>query len=70
VTAISRTANFTVTISEAMEEATITGAAIQLRDPGGAVFPAVVSYSAATRRATLNPDPTLAADRVWSFATR
>jgi hypothetical protein len=38
--------------------------------PGGAGVPAVVSYSATTRRATLNPDPTLAADRVWSFTTR
>jgi hypothetical protein len=60
-TGVSRTANITATFSEAMDAATIGGTTFELRDPAGTLVPAVVSYNATNRRATLNPTPTLAA---------
>jgi methionine-rich copper-binding protein CopC len=60
-TGVSRTANITATFSEAMDAATIDGTTFELRDPAGTLVPAVVSYNATNRRATLNPTPTLAA---------
>jgi Domain of unknown function (DUF4082)/Bacterial Ig-like domain/Bacterial Ig domain len=60
-TGVSRTANMTVTFSEAMSAATIGGATFELRDPANNLVAAAVSYDSATRVATLNPTPTLAA---------
>ena len=49
-------ANVTATFSEAMNASTIDGTTVQLRDPSNAVVAATVSYSAAQRRVTLDPN--------------
>ena len=69
-TGISRTANITVTFSEAMDAATINSATVELRTSAGAVVASVVSYSATNRRATLNPNPTLAALTTYTMVVR
>ena len=60
-TGVSRTANMTVTFSEAMNAATIGATTFELRDPANNLVAAAVSYNSTTRVATLNPTPTLAA---------
>jgi Domain of unknown function (DUF4082)/Bacterial Ig-like domain/Bacterial Ig domain len=60
-TGVSRTANMTVTFSEAMNATTIGAATFELRDPANNLVAGAVSYDSATRVATLNPTPTLAA---------
>ena len=60
-TGVPRATNVSATFSEAMEASTISGTTFRLRDPGGAVIPAAVSYDAATRVATLDPSADLAA---------
>ena len=52
---VSSGANVTVTFSEAMNPATISGSTFELRDPANALVPATVSYDVATRTATLDP---------------
>jgi Domain of unknown function (DUF4082)/Bacterial Ig-like domain len=52
-------ANLTATFSEAMDPATISATSFVLRDSANALVPSVVTYSTATRVATLNPTPTL-----------
>jgi Domain of unknown function (DUF4082)/Bacterial Ig-like domain len=69
-TGVSRTANVTVTFNEAMDAATISASTIELRDPANALIAAVVSYSATTRVATLNPTPTLAALTAYTVTVR
>lgn len=65
-TGVSRTANVSATFSEAMRASTVTTATVRLQDTTtGAIVPAVVSYSATYRRATLNPSGTLAARRTY-----
>ena len=59
---IVQTADLTATLSRAVDAATVNGTTFVLRSPSGAVVPAVVSYNATTRVATLNPNATLAAD--------
>jgi hypothetical protein len=59
-TGVSRTTNVRVNFSEAMDTTTINAATIELRDASNAIVPAIVSYDAPNRRATLNPNPTLA----------
>ena len=44
-----------------------TTASVVLRTPSGATVPAVVTYNATTRRATLNPNATLAARTRYTF---
>jgi hypothetical protein len=50
----------TVTFSEAMDAATISASTFELRDTGGTLVAAAVTYDAATNTATLAPDSTLA----------
>ena len=69
-TAVSRTANITVTFSEAMDPATISTNTIELRDPSNALVAAAVTYSATSRRATLNPTPTLAALTTYTVTVK
>jgi YVTN family beta-propeller protein len=69
-TAISRTANITATFSEAMDAATIGTATFELRGPGNVLVPSVVTWSATNRRATLNPNPTLAALTTYTVTVR
>jgi Bacterial Ig-like domain len=62
---VSRTANVTATISEAVTG--VSTGTFALRKAGTtAVIPAVVSYNAATRVATLNPSVTLAANTAYT----
>ena len=64
---MSQTANLTATFSEAVTG--VSGTTFQLRlgtTPGATLIPAVVSYNALTRVATLNPSVTLTADRVYT----
>ncbi|WP_326968254.1 peroxidase family protein [Arthrobacter sp. CG_A4] len=63
----SRTANLTATLSEAVTG--VTGTNFQLRlgtAPGTTVVPAAVSYNPLTRVATLNPNGSLTADRLYT----
>ena len=60
---VSQTANLTATFSEAVTG--VSGTTFQLR-LGTTLVPAVVSYNALTRVATLNPNATLSADRVYT----
>jgi hypothetical protein len=53
-----------------MDAATINTASIELRGPGGVLIPAVVTWSATNRRATLNPNPTLAALTAYTVTVR
>ncbi len=69
-TGVSQTGNVTVTFNEAMDAATIGSATFELRDAANALVAAVVSYDAATRVATLNPTPTLAAQAVYTATVR
>ncbi len=69
-TGVAPTANVTVTFSEAMDAATISGTTFELRDAGNVLVGAVVSYNSTTRIATLNPTPTLAALAVYSVRVR
>ena len=63
-TRIAQTANVTATLSRAVTG--VSGTSFVLRTPSGTVVPAVVSYNATTRVATLNPNATLAADTRYS----
>ncbi|MEV1290056.1 peroxidase family protein [Micromonospora sp. NPDC049679] len=59
-TAVPRANNITATFSEAVTG--VSGTSVQLqRVTGGVLIPAVVSYNATTRVATLNPNANLAA---------
>lgn len=69
-TGISRTANITATFSEAMDAATVNGSSFELRDPMGVLVPAVVTYGATNRRATLNPSATLSALTTYSATVK
>ena len=63
--AVSQTANLTVTFSEPVTGVSAT--TLTLRQ-GATAVPAVVTYDAATRTATLNPNATLLADRTFTVA--
>jgi hypothetical protein len=60
-TGVSRTANITATFNEPMLASSIDATSFELRGPGNVLVAAVVSFSATTRTATLNPTPTLSA---------
>ena len=65
-TGVSRTANQSVTFSEAMNSGTINATNIQLRDPANTVIPAVVTYDEGTFTAVLNPVDDLVSQTVFS----
>jgi hypothetical protein len=54
------TAKVTATFAADMDATTITGSSFTLRQPGGTIVPATVSYDAASRTATLTPSAQLA----------
>ena len=70
VIGVSRTANITATFSEAMAAATINTGTVELRDASGTLVPAVMTYSTANRRATLNPTPTLNALAIYTVTVK
>lgn len=53
-----------------MTASTINTSTIELRDAGGNLVPSVVSYSATNRRATLNPNPTLAVGALYTVTVK
>ncbi len=57
---VATDANVTATFSEAMDPATINSSTFELRDQGGNLVAATVSYNAATFQATLDPTGPLA----------
>ena len=57
---VAAAANATATFSEALAPATVTAASFELRGPGGQTVAASVTWSAATRTATLDPSANLA----------
>jgi len=59
-TGVATSANVSATFNEAINPATVNGASFELRDSSNALVAATVSYSAATRTATLDPDSALA----------
>ncbi|MBG6059381.1 Ca2+-binding RTX toxin-like protein [Cryobacterium sp. MP_M5] len=61
--AVSQTANLTATFSEPVTGVSATSVVLT---QGATAVPAVVTYNTATRVATLNPNATLVADRVYT----
>jgi fibronectin type 3 domain-containing protein len=59
-TSVSTGTNVTATFNEAIDGATIGTSTFELRDPASALVPAAVTYSSATRTATLAPSAALA----------
>lgn len=70
-TGVSRTANVTATFSEAVTglptTASSTGAFVIRNAASGAIIASVVSWSATSRTATLNPGPTLLANTKYTL---
>ena len=64
------TRNVTATFSEEMDPASIGGTTFELRNAAGTPIPAAVSYDAANRRATLNPNGNLAAATRYTATLR
>ena len=70
-TGVARTVSPTVTFSEAIDPSTINSTTFELRNAStNALVFAVVSYAAATRRATLNPSGNLAAGTRFTATVR
>lgn len=69
-TGVSRTVNATATFSEAMDATTINATTVEMRDAANALVPAALTYSATTRRVTLNPTPTLAAAATYTVTVK
>jgi len=66
-TGVSTTANVYATFSEAMHPSTVTRTTVKLVRRGTtSAVPAVVSYSASARRATLNPSAALAKGKTYT----
>ena len=57
---IGPSANVTARFNEAMDASTVNGANFELRDSSSGLVPATVSYTAANRTATLDPNAALA----------
>ncbi|MGC1952212.1 MAG: Ig-like domain-containing protein, partial [Gammaproteobacteria bacterium] len=62
--------NVTATFSEAVDPATLTGTTFELRDGGGVLVPATVSYDAATRTASLTPNAALSLSTAYSATVK
>jgi hypothetical protein len=69
-TGVSRTANMVAAFSEAMDASSLTAASFELRDPSGALVSSVVTYDPSARKATLNPNPTLATLTTYTVVVR
>jgi hypothetical protein len=60
-TGVATTASVSASFSEAVDAATVGASTFELRDASNTLVPATVTYSSATRTATLTPSATLAA---------
>ena len=67
---VSVISKVTATFDEAMQAATITDSTFELRDAGNNLVSATVSYSAATRTATLDPSAALAYSTTYQAAVK
>ncbi len=63
---VSVTSNLTATFSEPMNPVSINASTFELRDTGGQLVPAVVSYIASSLTATLDPQNTLAYSNTYT----
>jgi hypothetical protein len=66
-TNVGRTANITVTFSEAMTASTISATTIVLKNSGGTVIAAPVTYNATSHVATINPTATLGLSTTYTL---
>ena len=69
-TAVAVDSNVTVNFSEPMDAATISNSTIELRDAGGSLLAAAVTYNSSTARATLDPNAILANGSVYTVSVR
>ena len=69
-TSVSLATAVTATFDRDLDPATVTAATFELRLPNSTVVPAVVSYNAGTRTATLVPSAPLSGSTVYSAALR
>ena len=69
-TGIGVNGNVTATFNEAMGATTITTTNFQLREPGGTVVPATVTYDAGSQTATLDPGAALANSTTYTATVR
>jgi hypothetical protein len=65
-TAVATNSVLTLSFNEAMDPATVNGSTFVLRNAGGTLVPAGVSYNAATRVATLTPSSALAPSSTYT----
>ena len=65
-TGVNPGANVTATFNEALNPATVTTATVLLRNPSGNLVPASITYDAATRTVTINPQSALAASTTYT----
>ena len=69
-TGVSTGVAVTATFSEAMDAATISTSTFELRDPASVLVPAVVSYNARNRTATLTPNALLANSTTYTATVK
>jgi hypothetical protein len=69
-TGVTLSTTVTATFNEAMDAASISGSTIELRTPSNALVAASVTYSAATRTATLTPSAALSASTTYTATVR
>jgi hypothetical protein len=69
-TGVAANTTVTVAFNEAMDAASVSGSTVELRTPANALVAASVTYSAATRTATLTPSAALAAYTTYTATVR
>jgi methionine-rich copper-binding protein CopC len=69
-TGVATNSAVTATFSEAMDATTISGGTFELRDSGGTLVTATVTYNATTRVASLTPSAALAGSTTYTATVR
>jgi hypothetical protein len=69
-TNVELAANVEVIFDEAIDPTTVNAATFELRDPNNMLVPATITYSAATRTATLDPEANLTSSTTYSVLVR
>ena len=69
-TGVGLGANATATFSEGLDASTVSTVTFELREPGGGLIPAVVTYDTATRTATLDPTAALTPSTAYTAVLR
>jgi hypothetical protein len=65
-TGVSRTASVSATFNRSLLASSVNSSTFDLRDAGGALVPATVSYNASTQTATLTPSAALAGSTTYT----